>query len=275
MIDRVRGVATAAALVAVLAAAGCGPRLLRLPTGAGFPASDGEAAFDEATAACRAAGTFVAEAAVSGRAGGQRLRARLILGLAMPESARLEAYAFGQPVFTFVARGGSATLLLIRERRVLEHNRPADVLEAVTGAPLDGRALRQALLGCAPGDTAGAARAFGDEWRVVADDRHEWYLRRPRTNEPWRLVAAIHRVPGVPPWRAEYRSFERLPKDVRLMSLGSNRFDLRLQLSDIEIDAPLDDTAFTLDVPPGAVPISLEELRASGPLATATDDADR
>jgi hypothetical protein len=216
----------------------------------------------------------VAEASVSGRAGGQRLRARVILGLEAPDSARLEAYAFGQPVFTFVARAASATLLLVRERRVLQHDRPADVLEAITGAPLDGVALRRAITGCVAGDTAASARAFGDDWRVVADDHHEWYLQR-QANGPWRLVVAIHRIPGVPAWRADYRSFDELPHDVRLTSLESDRFDLRLQLSDLELNGPIDAAAFALDVPPSATPISLDELRRSGPLAAENGDGER
>ena len=65
------------------------------------------------------------------------MRGRLLAGLAAPASARLEAVApFGPPVFIFVARDDEATLLLPRDRRVLEHGRPTAVLDAVAGVPM-------------------------------------------------------------------------------------------------------------------------------------------
>ena len=58
-----------------------------------------------------------------------------------------------------------------------------------------------------------------------------------------------------PTWRAEYRDFSRLPAGrrsaatVRLASVGSNRFDLRLALSQVEINVPLDADVFTVQIP--------------------------
>ena len=143
-----RGAGTAAAAL-VLFAAGCAPSLMKLPAGAGTPASDAADAFIDATAACNAVSSISAEIAVAGAVGGRRLHARLLAGLASPASARLEAVApAGQPLFILVASGDDATLLFPREQRVLPHGRPAAVLEAVAGIPLDPIDLRATLTGC-------------------------------------------------------------------------------------------------------------------------------
>ncbi len=45
------------------------------------------------------------------------------------------------------------------------------------------------------------------------------------------------------------------------------RFDLRLALSQVEINGTLDPATFRVQVPAGAAPMTLEELRQAGPLA--------
>jgi hypothetical protein len=68
-------------------------------------------------------------------------------------------------------------------------------------------------------------------------------------------------------WRAEYRSFRNgLPQAVRLTSADPERFDLRLTIADIDVGVPLDAEVFRVTIPPSAAPITLEELRRSGPL---------
>jgi hypothetical protein len=256
-----------------LISASCGAALMKLPSGPGTPAPDAAAALTEATAACRAVSTITAEIGVSGSVGGRGLRARLTAGLASPASVRLEAVApFGQPLFFFVARGNDATLLLPRDGRVLEHGRSDAVLEAIAAVPLDPATLRMVLTGCASAADPTRARQIGDDWRVVPDGPREVYLHRDARGAPWRAVAAVNLEADVPTWRAEYRDFSSpgavngLPRTVRLSSVGSNRFDLRLTLSQVAINDALDDSVFTLQIPRDAVPITLVELRNSGPL---------
>jgi hypothetical protein len=263
----------AAVCFAVLSVS-CGPPLLKLPSGPGTPAGDAAAAVMEAMTACRAVSTLTAEMAVSGSIAGRRLRGRLLAGVAAPDSARLEAVASaGQPLFIFVARANDATLLLPRDGRVLEHGRPAAVLEAVAEAPLDPSDLRLALTGCADAPDVQSARQVGPDWRVLSDGPGEIYLRRDGSTGPWRIVGAIHRVaarsgePAGSAWRAEYRDFQDgLPRTVRLTAVDSNRFDLRLTLSQVELNVPLGDEAFRVRIPPGTEPITLQELRDAGPL---------
>jgi hypothetical protein len=266
-----KGTRRAAAVLAALLSTACGAPLMKLPSGPGAPAPDAADALTQATIACRAVSSITAEVGVTGSVKGQRLRARLIVGLAAPASARLEAFALSQQVFIFASRESDANLLLPRDGRVLEHGQPGEVLEAVTGLPLDASGLRLTLTGCAAsGAGAVAGRQIGADWRVVSDQSADLYLRRDSRAAPWRLVAAVHREAGRPEWRAEYRDFANgLPHTLRLSSTDTNRFDLRLALSQVDINVPLEPAAFEVKIPPGTRPMTIAELRDSGPLSDA------
>jgi outer membrane lipoprotein-sorting protein len=243
---------------------------MKLPAGPGGAATDTDAVIAEATAACKAVNTFSAELGASGSVGKQRLRGRLLVGLAAPASARVEALApFGQPVFIFVARDNDATLLLPRDDRVLEHGRPDAVLEAIAGVPLDGAALRATLSGCGSTAQGSAGRSLGPDWRVVTEGQDEVYVKREGSSSPWRVVAAVH---GAGPqkngveWRAEYRDFQNgLPRSVRLISRDSGRFDLRFTLSQVEVNTALGADVFKVDIPRSARPMTIDELRDARP----------
>jgi hypothetical protein len=276
-------------LVFLLAAsaASCGTPLMKLPSGPGTAVSpeDAAAALAQATAACRTLRTMTAEIAVSGSAGGHRLRARLSAGVAAPASARLEAVApFGPPFFIFFANADEATLLLPRDARVLEHGQPAAVLDAVAGVPLGAADLQAALTGCVAGSDEAPlhARQFGEGWRqLTGTPAGELYLRRDAAGGAWVLTAVVRREPGGRAWRVEYRDrHDGLPQTMRIASIDqadvdsrSHRaFDLRLVLSQVEINVPLDDAAFTIQIPRSATPISLDELRRAGPLAPKSNE---
>ena len=257
-------------LVAASWCISCAPPLIKLPSGNGTPAADGADVIRTATLACRAVSTLTAEIAVSGSIGGQRLRARMLAGVAAPASARLEAVApFGPPLFIFVARDNDATLLL-GDDRVLEHGRPDALLEAVAGVPLDAAELRVTMTGCAAVPEAARARQLGDQWRIVPDGSSDLYLHRESATAPWRIVAAQHRAPAA--WRAEYREFQigspsdGLPRAIRLTSADSKRFDVRLDLSQTEINTALGADVFRIERPSTVRPITLQELKESGPL---------
>jgi hypothetical protein len=243
---------------------------MKLPTGPGAAASDTREIIAQATAACVGVRTLTAEIGVSGSVGGSRMRGRLIAGVAAPSSARIEAVApFGQPVFIFTAKGDDATLLLPRDERVLEHGKPDQVLEAVAGVPLDAADLRRALTGCPSAADSGSGRmpesGDGADWRLVDDGPDTVYLHRDARSGPWYVTAIVHRPQGRPEWRAEYRDVQNgLPRSVRLA--GPPRFDLRLDLSQVETNVDLGDEAFRLEIPPSTAPVTLQELRDAGPL---------
>ena len=259
--------ALALAVLSVLSVS-CGKPFLKLPSGPGAPASDGREAFEQATAACRRVSSITLEIAVTGSIGGRRTRGRLSAGLARPASARLEAVApFGQPVFMFVANGDDATLLLPRDNRVLEHGRADAVLEAIAGVALDAPALLAVVTGCAAAPDPARAVALGETWRMAPDGPDQVYLRRDRAAEPWRLAVTVHRAADSG-WRAEYRDYQNgLPRAIRLASASAGRFDLQLGLSQIDVTTPLGADVFRIRIPASAAPVSLDELRESGPLS--------
>lgn len=254
------------ALLAVLCSS-CGAPLMKLPAGPGAPAADAVQALAQATAVCQGIRTLTAEVAASGKAGGQRFRARLSVGVATPASARIEAVApFGAPFFILAAHDDDTTLLLPREDRVLRHGRSAEVLDAAVGVPLSAADLRIALTGCAPNVRQPAGRALGADWRVIADGGDELYLHRGGSAQPWQLVAAI-RAAG----RLEYRDhLNGLPRTIRMTSTPGARgegasFDVTLALTQVDTNVTLGAEVFRVDVPASAQPITLDELRHARP----------
>jgi hypothetical protein len=246
--------------------AGCGgePRLV-LPSGPGEPVADAAGIAGRVFGRCGDVRTLTAEIGVSGRAGRQRLRARLIAGFADPGALRLEAVApFGPPGFILVADPDAATLLLPRDDRVLTGAAPAEILEALAGMTLTPDDLRLALVGCpSAAPVSSSATRYGGEWTVLdLGGNNTAYVRSRGTDLQ---VAALVR-PGL---IVEYpeRTPTGAPVAVRLRDAGeSPRFDVTLRLSQVELNVTLPGEAFRVKVPDSAVPITLDELRDAGPM---------
>ena len=241
---------------------------MKLPAGPGAPATDAADALKQATAACVGIRTLTAEVAASGKVSGQRVRVRLSVGVDAPASARLEAVApFGPPIFILVATNDDATLLLPRDDRVLQHGRPAEVLDAVAGVPLSAADLHAVLTGCAPAMPQSEGRALGDDWRLMtAPGGDALYLHRPGAAQPWQLVSVVRRA-----WRVDYRdALNGLPRTMRITSVprdgaAGSSFDLTLVLTQVETNVPLGPDVFRVDIPQAARPITLDELRHARP----------
>ncbi|MDH4064277.1 MAG: hypothetical protein OEW19_07730, partial [Acidobacteriota bacterium] len=145
-----------------MAASACAARVPPRPSGPATLAPDAMAIFGRATAQCAGLRTLTLELSLSGRAGDERLRGRVIAGLERGGMARLEGVApFGAPVFILAARGEQATLLLPRERRLLAEASMPEVIERLTGLPLGADELRGALAGCLG---AGGEAWDGRQW---------------------------------------------------------------------------------------------------------------
>ena len=264
------------ALVAAVACllAACGPSRDTLPSGAGLPvgADDAFAAFIQATRFCAGIRTLTAEMAVSGTAGSTRVRVRVTAGLLLPDSARLEAVApFGAPLFVLAAGAGDATLFLPRDRRALRHGAPRAVFEAVTGLPLDAADLAALLTGCADPAEWSDLRRYGATWQVMTSHTDELFLHRENETAPWRLVARVRRLAGGRRWREEFGDYrDGTPRAIRITSLDDAKlaapFDLRLGLSQVDLNVSLGADVFAVAIPTSALPITLDELRHSGPL---------
>ena len=256
-----------AVLILTICSASCAPKLTKLPTGPGTLAPDIAAVLLQALTSCQRVQSLTAEIAVSGSVGGQRIRARLIGGFTA-SSMRLEAVApFGAPLFTLVGTGNDGTLLLPRDRRVVEHGPPADVMAAVAGIPLGANDMLRTLTGCAMPDRLDSPLAIGDNWRTSAGPGGaKIYMHRDSATAPWRLVTYLHGGDALrSTWRADYDDFhDGLPHVIRFVSADRDRFNIQLTLSQIEINPALGPEVFRVDVPRDAERITIDDLRRPG-----------
>lgn len=256
-----RAAASLGAIVALASLAACTPPRPTLPSGSGTPFAEAPAAYEEAVRDCRGARTVLAELGLSGRAGDTRLRGRINAGIAAPASIRLEGVApvFGRPIFILAGRDDRATLLLSRENRVVDEAPPEAIVEALTGVALTPAELLAAVAGCGLGAAAPSnGRAFGDDWVAVDAGTGVTYLRR--VNARWEIGGASR--DGVTVVYGEFAN--GLPSTIHVRT-GSVA-DITLRVSQLEVNSAIDDGAFEVDVPPDAMPLTLEELRRSGPL---------
>jgi hypothetical protein len=252
----------------LIVAAACGAPRVALPTGAGTPFPEFAQAYAEATAECAAVHTLSASLSLSGRAGAAKLGARIDAGFAEPARLRLEGFPRihfgGKPFFVLVARDADATLLLTaREPQVLRAPPPA-IIEALAGVALDPAELRAVVAGCALGAVQpSGGRAFDTGWAAVDAPAATVFLRK--IGARWRVAGARRGALTI-----EYAGLTSAGSStVRLRTApgaGVVPADLTLRLSQVEINPPLDDAVFEVQVPPGAVRITLDELRRAGPL---------
>jgi hypothetical protein len=261
-----RGLVQSLLLVAAIAVSSCrAPARVNLPSGAGAAFPDFVSAYTQATSDCGGVKTMSASLSLSGRAGSNRLAARIDAGFAEPSRLRLEGYPRvnfgGKPLFVLVANGEAATLVLSRDDRVLQGARPAAIVEALAGVALTPGELRALVSGCALGaaqPTAG--RLFEKGWAAVDTPAATLFLRQQ--DRQWRLVAARRGALTI-----EYSTFANgRPSNVHLYTSpgpGTAPADLTLRISQVEINTPLEDAVFQVEVPRTATPLTLEELRGA------------
>jgi hypothetical protein len=227
---------------------------------------------------CGSVRTLSAELGLSGRAGRDRLRGRVLAGFARPASMRLEGVApFGAPAFILAARGDTAILLFPRDDRVLRGERAEEILGALAGVSLAPADLIAVLTGCvvAPGEGPAprvtAGRLYSNGWASIElDGDATLYLQQ--AGGRWQLRAARRG-----PWQIEYRAWQGVfPRTVRLLSTGAEpKVDLTVEVAQLETNVDLDPAAFTVDVPRDATAMTLEELREAGPLRGTSTETGR
>jgi hypothetical protein len=144
---------------------------------------------------------------------------------------------------------------------------PAEgILGALTGVSLAPADLTAILTGCVVPDPKPASGAqYGNDWRsILLEDGSRLYFRR--VNNRWELRAADRSG-----WRLEYPAWQGgFPRVVRLISRTAPAVDMTAAISQLESNAPIDAAAFDVEVPAGALPITLDELRQAGPLRSAS-----
>ena len=245
------------------ALSGCAPKLTPLPSGPGTPATDYASAYSQATDRCQGVRTLRASLGLSGRAGGNPLRGRIDAGFAAPGQIRLEGsppIAFGRPVFILVGRAAEATLVLPRDKRVLTNAAPEAIIETLAGVALTADELRAVVSGCGFGfrEPSGGTR-YGTEWMALEGNGGTTWLRN--TNGVWRVGAVVR-----PPLEIRYEAFAPThPSRIRIRTTpdgaAAKRADITLNVSDVDMNVPLEPEVFRVEVPDDAVPITLEELR--------------
>jgi hypothetical protein len=251
-------------IVAAFLTASCAPRLATLPASGGRSFPDYAAAHTQAIAACADVRTLAAILAISGRAGGNRLRATLDAGFERPGKVRLELPAPGKPIFTYVATGDQASLALPREGRILRNAPPAATLEALAGVAVDPDDLRTLVTGCGFGtEQPESGRAFDRGWATTEVAGATTWLQQ--VNGTWRIVAASRGT-----IEARYYDFVNgRPSTIRLRARSAGEpllADLTIRLSQVDVNETIDPAAFTIENDPGAKPMTLDELRQAGPL---------
>jgi hypothetical protein len=254
------------ALLAAAAATACAPARLQLPSGDGDPFPSYAEAAREATAACREVRTLSAELGLSGRAGSQKLRGHATVGLSAPASLRLEGAApFGPPAFILTADSARATLLLPRDNRTLTAAEPSEILEALVGLDLGATDLLALLSGCVvanPQPTGG--RLFPGGWARVDTAGDACLFLRRDGRQRWVVRAGTR-----PALRAEYeRDATGSPTAVRIVTGagGPGATDLRVGLSQVDLNTALGAEVFQVKLPAAARPMTLDELRLAGPM---------
>jgi hypothetical protein len=235
-----------------------------LPSGTGAPFPEFASAYSQATEQCHNLHGLTAVLSISGRAGQQRLRGRVDAGLEAPGRIALEGVApWGKPFFVLSAAGNESTLVLPRDGRFLRGAPPAAIIEALTGIQIAPDELLMALGGCAfYVGSISEGRAFGKEWASVDAGAATVWLRM--LGGKWREAAGQKG-----PLTVYYSDFsDGRAERLRLMMKTPDgaTADIILRVSQLELDKPLDPAVFKLEIPAGAQPLTLEELRRAGPL---------
>ena len=256
-----------AGLFLALALSACAAKIPPRPAGAPTPDPTAADAFATATELCDAPFRFAAEGelSLSGRAGGERVRGRILFGLQEGGSIRLEAPApFGAPFFILAGRNERATLLLPREHRVLKDAGVAGVLERITGLALGADDLRFIINGCLVEKAAPAeGRQWGSDWKAVTVAPGVVAYLRTLNGKPV-LAAADYGA-----WHVDYanRNAAGVATTVRVRRAADNAIDITARIQQFSTGAPIDSRAWSVDVPSNADPMTLDELRSIAPLA--------
>ena len=252
----------AAGLLLLFAA--CAAKAPPRPTGPVTPDPSAAERFQSATSQCRGLRTLTAELALSGRAGGERLRGRVVAGLervgrrASKASRRLARPSSSWPPPTS-ARAcccrAIAACSTTPPCRPCSNGSPASPLAPTTFVSCSRAASWSRPIRLRDGGGAAGGRPC-----AVAPERVAYMRERQGTVV---VVAADYG-----PWRVDYAGHAGgWPRSVRVRRGGDTTTDVTARLSQLEINVPIDPRAFTLDVSPGMTPMTLDELRSVAPLA--------
>lgn len=231
------------------------------PVGPGEPAPDAAAAWAEATRACRGVASYKASLRVWGRIGGERLPTTIDIATgATPTGIRLEGRAASRHIFELAGTADEATLYLYDGHR-LATGRPEDLTDALMGVKLGPGRWLALLTGCVatPPDFISGAR-YGPGLAVTTPSGRVFLTL---ANGVWRNVHGTFDGLVV-----SYRRFSSaLPDEWQLSSDAGREPSIALSVGvdDMTI-GPIASSVFTLALPDDVTPMTLDQLRESGPL---------
>ena len=210
--------------------------------------------------------TIRATLGLSGRAGSTALRGNVDAGFEAPEKIRLEGrHPLGRPVFILASPGPQTTLYMPRENRVMQNASATDIVEALVGLRLAPHDLRTLVSGCGfevaqPSE----GRQYRDGLVAVTVGGATTYLRQEQGR--WRVAGSTR-----PPLSVLYSRLRQRPA-IDAPPAGHRHAGGRCHACgsrDVNINVPLEPEVFAVDVPAGAQPLTIEELRRAGPLGGA------
>jgi hypothetical protein len=258
-----RSAARTAVFVLLAGAAACSTVTLFVPpAGPGTAAPEGERALADAVEACRDVTSITAIMRLRGRLGDRRVPSVTLRGAATIDGhVRLLLSAAGSTRFVVSGRGGTATLYLHDDNRTL--TAPAgDIVEALMGMRIGPVRLLRVLSGCITTDPAyRSAERLGDLLRVQTADAQ---LFLASAGGRWQTIWGRFDELNV-----EYRGYASgAPTQVLLGTDATHdpRVQLQLTIDERTINETLAPEAFDYRPPPGATPMTLEELKQAGPL---------
>jgi hypothetical protein len=199
---------------------------------------------------------------VRGKVAQESLSANIITLVTRADQISLSVpVMFGSPAFVLGGSADSATLWLPRNERVLTA-RADEILEALTGLRLGPRALLAVLDGCvAQADAVTASARYGPLGAITTDDGRMFLEQR---DGRWRITRAL--TAGL---IVEYSDIQGdWPRALRITTEAGHTpaVSLSMTIDQIDVNLPREAKDFVVNVAGNAAPMTLDDLRAAGPL---------
>lgn len=244
---------------------GCATAAFVRPAGVATPAPEATAALTRSSAACRRLQSYSGVLGLTGKLGPRRIpglaSAVLYVVVTRAGDVGLEAQVSSQRLFRLGGTAERATLLLPADGRVVI-DRADEIVDALIGVRLGPERLFRILGGCASvGDEVGVGERMGAALRVRTPDA---MIFLSQVADEWRPVAM-----DFDDLLVDYLAWaDGLPRRVLLRSRGGPDAAVALTLAvrSTDLDAPARPSAFVVNVPEGTLPMSIDDLRSSGPL---------
>jgi hypothetical protein len=251
-----------ACALALFLAGGCASRFMP-PRGTPSPVQDSDRVWTDAMESCRGLIASRAELSLSGRAGNRRIpglaSARIGVAVNNTGAIALEARVAGQLAFTLSGTPERATLLLVGDKRVVVA-RPDEILEALVGVRLSPERMLRLLGGCLVAGSPSRVELVDD---LVRATTAEGVLYLAERDGRWQVRAG--EIDG---FLVDYRRMgPDGPRTIGLYSEagGASSVALTIGVEARDVNPVLDPSLFTVNVPGDTTPLTIEELRASGP----------